>query len=849
MPAVQHPAKTASTRSVRATPIPSPPPTSAERAPRRLSDRSVALAGLGRLALRASDLETLFQETVHLLALSLRVEFAEVLEHQPEQNRLVRVAGVGWKKATGGRAALRTGTGSHAEFTLASREAVVVQDLGKERRFRAPALLTRQKIVSCISVPIGSAREPWGVLGVHTRQRRKFSGRDVHFLQAVSHILSEAINRHRTEAELKDREHRLRLLTDSMPALIAYCDRNEVYRYCNARYTEWFGLQTEDVIGRKVVDVLGPQAYAQVERAIRRVLAGEHVTLDAHLHYLHGPPRDVHVDYIPHLSNRQQVVGYYVMIVDVTDRVRSEATRGWLAAIVEHSHDAIIGKDLNGIVTTWNAAAERMYGYRPEEVVGQSVAVLFPPDREDEMKSILERVARGEAVEQVETVRLHKDGTRLDVLVTISPIRGERNQVLGASSISHDMSGYKRADRALRESEERLRLAKEAAELGIFDWSIPANEVRWDARVRELWGVAQDEHITYDIFCAGIEPEDREPTRAAVKRALDPAGDGKYAAEFRVTQQSTGTTRWIAATGQVTFEQNRPVRMVGTVQDISERKRVEVQTQEWADRLAGQLALTQKVEESLRRSNRNLEEFTGVVTHDLRTPLASALFTGELLREVFQSGDVEQSNALLELVLRSLWQMDELVKELHSQALVRSPEIDQQQVPLDEIVSAAEQRAALLLEKTGGRVEHDGPLPVVRGNPTMLAQLFSNLFENAVKYRRGEPPVIRVEATSDQRHHFVVVSDNGRGVPEADRERVFMPRERGSNVGDIAGSGLGLALCRRIMQAHGGTISIGPSEAGGASIELLFPKVPESGQPLRDRRKTKLSRRAAGRSN
>lgn len=835
MPAVKHSANNAATSSVIAAPHPSTSIPPAERSPRRLSDRSVALAGLGRLALRTADLQLLFQETVRLLALSLRAEFAEVLQHQPEEDRFLMVAGVGWSRSSVGRASLRRGNGSHAGFALLSRSAVVVRDLAKERRFRPPALWIRQKIVSGICVPIGSELEPWGALGVHTRQRRKFSGRDVHFLQAVSHILSEAIHRHRAEAELKDREYRLRLLTDSMPALIAYCDQNQIYQYCNARYTEWFGLKTEEVVGKKVIDVLGSAAYARVEPAIRRALAGEHVTLEAHLPYLHGPPRDVHVDYIPHLNAKQRVLGYYVMIVDFSDRVRAEATRGWLAAIVEHSHDAIVGKDLNGIITTWNAAAERMYGYRPEEIIGKPVEMLFPPDRKEEMRSILKRVAQGEAVEQVETVRLCKDGTPLDVLVTISPIRGERNQILGASSISHDMSSFKQANRALRESEERLRLAKEAAELGIFDWSIATDEVRWDARVRELWGVSDDEPITYDIFCAGIEPEDREPTRAAVKRALDPSGDGKYSAEFRVTQQASGTTYWIAATGQVTFEEGLPVRMVGTVQDISERKQVQVQTQEWADRLAEQLALTQKVEESLRRSNLNLEEFTGVVTHDLRTPLASALFTGELLREVFQSGDLEQTNTLLELVLRSLWQMDELVKELHSQALVRSPEIDQQEVSLDQIVNAAEQRAALLLEKTGGHVERTGPLPTVRGNPAMLAQLFSNLIENAIKYRRGEPPLVRIGSTSDQRHHLVMVSDNGRGVPEADRERVFMPRERGSNVGDIPGSGLGLALCRRIMQAHGGTISIGNSEAGGAAFELLFPRVPGTAS----RRKTK----------
>ena len=667
---------------------------SSDKSDRRLSDRSVALAGLGRLALRSPKTKVLFDETVQLLALTLRVEFAEILQLLPSEDRLLMVAGVGWKKGTVGSASVPAGSESHAGFAIGYQSALVVKDLAKEKRFQKPGILTKHKVVSGVSLLIGTELEPWGILGVHTRQRRTFSGRDVHFLQAVSHILSEAITRQRAEAKLRDREHRLRLVTDAMPALISYIDHDLVYRYCNARYTEWFGIEEKDIIGKSIHEVMGTEAFQTIEPSIRLALNGKRAVLEANLPYQHGPRRDVHIEYIPHLARNKEVLGFYSMIVDLTDRVHAEATRGWLASIVEHSNDAIVGKTLEGIVTSWNAAAERMFGYRPEEIIGKSVEVLFPPDRKQEMHSILARVAQGEAVNQEEAVRLRKDGTLLDVLVTISPIRGEKNQILGASSIAHD---------------------------------------------------------------------------------------------------------------------------------ISERKRVEAQKQEWAERLQAQLAINQSIEESLRHSNRELEEFTGIVTHDLRTPLASALFTGELLRETFRRGDLEQTENLVDLVLQSLWQMDELIKELHSQALVRSS-IDQQEVDLEEVLLAAQERASVLLEKTEGRLVKKGKLPTITGNPTMLAQLFSNLIENAIKYRCAEPPLIRVDADSNDRHHIVTFRDNGRGVPEEDRERVFMPRERGSNVGTTPGSGLGLALCRKIMQAHGGTISVSTSEAGGAAFDLLFPR-------------------------
>lgn len=799
---------------------------------RRLSDRSVALASLGSLALRTPELKVLFDETVRLLALTLRVEYSEILQIQESRESLVMLAAVGWKRRGVRPSSLPAGIESQADFTLRKRSAVVVRDLCAETRFKAPAPLPRKRVVSGMSVIIGTEHRPWGVLGVHSSRRRNFNGRDVHFLQAAAHIISEAINRHHAESELRDQERRLRLVTDAIPALVAYCDQDLIYRYCNARYTEWFGIEPEDVIGKRIVEVVGAEAFAKVEPAIRSALRGKRAVLETLLPYRLGPSRDVRVEYIPHIAGNGKVAGFYAMISDISERVRAEATRGWLASIVEHSHDAVIGKSLDGTVTSWNAAAERMYGYPPEEILGRSVECLFPPNRRDEMRSILARVAKGEAVIQEETVRLRKDGALLDVMVTVSPIRGEKDQVLGASSIAHDISPYKQAVRARSESEERLALATEAAGLGIYDWGIDSGGIRADARVRELWGIAEPDPVTFTRFLEGIDPEDRARTQAALERSLDPEGDGNYSIEYRVTKPADGVPRWIAATGQVTFEAGRPARMVGTVQDITERKKIEAQKQEWADRLADQLALTQRIEENLRRSNRDLEEFTGIVTHDLRSPLASALFTAELLRETVHSGDLKLTDNLLDLVLQSLRQMDELIKELHNHALVRGPEGDQREVNLDEILSAARLRAHLLLEGTGGQLVIEHPLPTIRGNPAMLGQLFLNLIENAVKYRSDKPPLIRVQSTCEHRHHRVIVSDNGRGVPERDRERIFMSRERGSNVAEVPGTGLGLALCRRIMQAHGGTVSVTASEEGGAAFELLFPAIPDPAPPI-----------------
>jgi PAS domain S-box-containing protein len=155
------------------------------------------------------------------------------------------------------------------------------------------------------------------------------------------------------------------------------------------------------------------------------------------------------------------VTGAVNWLEDVTDREHSGLYRLRLAAIVESSHDAVISKDLRGIITSWNQGAQRLFGYRPEDVIGKPITILFPPDHLDEEPGILERIRRGERVEHYETVRRHKDGTLIDISLMVSPIRDENGKIIGASKVARDITELKRAQRQkdllLREMVHRTR--------------------------------------------------------------------------------------------------------------------------------------------------------------------------------------------------------------------------------------------------------------------------------------------------------------------------------------------------------------------------------------------------------
>jgi PAS domain S-box-containing protein len=178
---------------------------------------------------------------------------------------------------------------------------------------------------------------------------------------------------------------------------------------------------------------------------------------EAIIERLDGSRAILRVNIDPLYDMNGRLCGAINVFEDITDLKQAERASRQLAAIVESSEDAIISKDLNGIITSWNRAAEQLFGYTAEEIIGKSVSLLIPPERYDEEQGIVERIRRGERIEHYETVRQRKDGKRLDISLTVSPIRDAEGNIIGASKIARDISQRKRAQEALRESEERLR--------------------------------------------------------------------------------------------------------------------------------------------------------------------------------------------------------------------------------------------------------------------------------------------------------------------------------------------------------------------------------------------------------
>ena len=492
---------------------------------------------------------------------------------------------------------------------------------------------------------------------------------------------------------------------------------------------------------------------------------------------------------------------------------RADDAAARLAAIVEASDDAIVSTTLDGIITSWNRGAERLFGHGASEAIGQSISLVVPPDRAGEIADVLARIRSGQPVERFETVRTRKDGALLSIALTVWPLRDARGRVTGASAIARDIGEQRRLD----EAQSRLAAIINSSDDAIVSKTLDGVITSWNRSAERLFGYTAAEAVGQPIFL--IIPPER---RAEEEMVLGRIRAGQIVDHFdTVRRRKDGVLVEISLTvSPVRDARGRIIGASKIARDVTQRKRVERER-------AAMFAEAQQ-------ANRAKDEFLAMLGHELRNPLGAISSAIRLLEPM----DAVSERAALarDVIARQTRHLARLVDDLLDVARVMTGKVLLERQPLD--LADAVTRHVNSVRATGKMQDHHVTLetgPVwVDADSLRIEQIVGNLVSNALKYTpAGGRITIRVGP--DDGHGLLSIEDTGVGMAPHLLARVFDLFVQGERRLDRTqgGLGIGLTLVRRLVELHGGTVdasSEGPDRGSRFTVRLpaIAPRIVET---------------------
>jgi PAS domain S-box-containing protein len=384
---------------------------------------------------------------------------------------------------------------------------------------------------------------------------------------------------------------------------------------------------------------------------------------------------------------------------DITERKETERKLGQFSAIIQHSALAIVSKDLNGIIQTWNAGAEKIYGYSAEEVRGKNISILIPDGENNEISEQINMLLQDKKIEIYETNRLRKDGTVICVSITLSPIRNASGDIIAISSISDDISELKKVQEALR-AKERAEDVRKGAEKALF-----------------------------------------------------------------------------------------------------------------------------KLNEELTRSNKELQQFAYLTSHDLQEPLRTISTFTQFLAQRYQGHFDKEGEQFIHYIVESAHRMKNLINDLLTYSMVGSRTSPFTEVDFNHVFEKVVHHLAFIVQKKNAVITR-GELPSVLGDESQLIQLLRNLVDNSLKFC-NKTPAIHISAKEQPDVYLFSVRDNGIGINQKYAHKIFLIFQRLVARDEYEGTGIGLAVCKRIAERHGGKIWFESKLGEGTTFYFTIAKTHE----------------------
>jgi PAS domain S-box-containing protein len=603
-----------------------------------------------------------------------------------------------------------------------------------------------------------------------------------------------------SEGELRRRLSELQDFIDRVAVPLQWVAEDGTILWANDAGLRLLGYLREEYVGHNIVEFHVDESV--ILDILRRLKNNEELRdYESRLRCKDGSIRDVAIN-----SSVYREDGRFIhtrcVTQDVSAQKKASELQDRMTAIVDSSDDAILSKSLSGIIQSWNPGAERIFGYTAEEIIGKHISTLAAPERADEIPDILARISRGERVEHFETRRKTKSGRILAISLTVSPIRDSSGKIVGASKVARDITLQKEAS----DLKEHLAAIVESSDDAIISKDLNGIIQSWNRGAERLFGYSAEEVIGKHIsMLAAPERVDEIPdilARISRGERVDHFETARKTKDGRILNVALTVSPIRDASGAV-------IGASKVARDITERRRQE--------------QALNKANADLKRSNADLQHFAYSASHDLQEPLRMVCTYSELLKKKFGEKLGPLGEEYIGYAVEGAARMEQLLADLRAYTQVsmagQEPTEDSD---AGEMLNEALANLEVAIRESGAAISRT-TLPSVRMYGFQLEQLFQNLISNAIRYRSNDPPRIEIAAQRRGAEWLFSIQDNGIGIRPEYKEQVFGIFQRLHSAAEFPGTGMGLAICQRIVERAGGRIWVESELGRGSTFFFTIP--------------------------
>jgi PAS domain S-box-containing protein len=590
------------------------------------------------------------------------------------------------------------------------------------------------------------------------------------------------------------------VLTTTDDAIITR-DLNGIITAWNPAAEHLFGYTGTDMIGQPISMIIPSERYAEEQYITGQILKGKKIQ---HFETLRltkdSGQKVVSINISPIYNSQRVIVGAVKIARDISERRSANEKQATLAAIVATSNDAIISKTLEGIITGWNQAAEKLFGYSEQEAIGQHISLIIPEDRLVEEDFILGQIAQGRKVDQFDTVRRMRDGQEIHLAVTVSPVMDTTGKVIGATKVARDISATKQ----LREKQGMLAALISSSDDTIVSKTLDGKITSWNRAAERMFGYTEEEALGQHISL--IIPADRLNEETFIIGQVSKGNKVDHFETVRISKD--GRSIPISLSVSPIIDENGQIIGASKIaRDISEQL---IMQEEKA-----------RLYDEIKELNDKKDEFIGLASHELKTPLTSIQAYLQILNGELSD---ERRKEFLRRAAQQVKKINGLVSDLLDISKIQAGQLrfdpspfDLNQLVLDaiELIRSANHQYNITFRSEVGVL-------IIQGDAQRIEQVIINLLTNAIRYSNRSYD-IDVHLSKQEGTAKVAVRDQGIGIAADQLEQIFSRFYRVGENRNASGLGLGLYLSQQIIDRHGGRIWAESQPGQGSVFYFTLP--------------------------